>query len=179
MSHQPVCRASAYLLDIYHIDSNGSVSFKKSIDGSNLDYVEYSDDKLYVYTNGSICKTKYGYQYAKVTLDTETFNYSVESYSSEIISHMINPKIAEITYRLTYPYEDFILGLSGSDYYFTLDIYGKEEQFLASVKWLIPYESRYYALCFSGKYLYRFDGSCLRRTSLDEVIEEVKEDFNL
>ena len=172
-------QSSAYLLDIYHIDSNGSVSFKKSIDGYNLDYVEYSDDKLFVYTNGSVCKTKYGYQYAKVTLDTETFNYSVESYSSEIISHMINPKIAEITYRLTYPYEDFILGLSGSDYYFSLDIYGKEEQFLASVKWLLPYESRYYALCFSGKYLYRFDDSCLRRTSLDEVIEEVKEDFNL
>lgn len=172
-------QSSAYLLDIYHIASDGSFSFKKSIDGYNLDYAEYSDGKLIVYTNGSVCNTKYGYQYAKVVLDTEAFTYSAESYSSESVSSLRNPKIAGKTYRLTYSYDDFILGLSGSSYEYSLDIYGKGGQFKAAVNMLLPRESYYYALCFSGEYLYRFDGKCLRKTSLDELIDEARADFNL
>lgn len=167
-------QSSEYLLDIYHVDSFGNSSLIRTIDGCYVDYAEYSDGSLRIYTNGSICKTKYGNNYTIVVLDTDTLDYTTQAYTSEQIAVLKSIQINGKSYNQKSAYGDYVLGVKGiSGYDITMDVYDTEDNMLMSINRLINTSIYNNAVCISGSFLYCYDKQCLRRINIIGLLSDI------
>lgn len=168
-------RSDENLLDIYHIDSFGNSTLIDTIDGYYVDYAEYSDGILRIYTYGSICEKKYGNYYTVVALNATTLEYTTQSYTSEEVSILKNPQVNGIVYNQKAEYEDLFLYVNRVyGYDLTMDVYDKEDTALMRITRILNNNEYSYATCISGPFFYFFDKRCLRRISLSELLSEIK-----